>query len=102
MQQRIHPAASRVKMLSEATPASFVAFDFLALGDEDLRANPFCERRAIAVRESAWPVAQPPIYLTPTTDDNEEAQRWFAEFEGAGLDGVIAKNSIRRTKKTSE
>jgi len=89
LQQRIHPAASRVKMLSGATPASFVAFDLLAIGDDDLMNTPLIERRA-ALQE-ALGNAQPPIYLTPATQDAVEAQRWFEEFEGAGLDGLIAK-----------
>ncbi|XVU23974.1 ATP-dependent DNA ligase [Actinoplanes sp. CA-054009] len=89
LQQRIHPAASRVKLLSEQTPAGFVAFDLLALGDEDLTEQPFAERRArlVEVLQSA----KPPVYVTPATDDLETARRWFAEFEGAGLDGLIAK-----------
>jgi ATP-dependent DNA ligase len=89
LQQRIHPAASRVKMLSGATPASFVAFDLLALGDDDLMNTPLIERRA-ALQE-ALANAQPPIHITPATQDVVEAQRWFEEFEGAGLDGLIAK-----------
>jgi ATP-dependent DNA ligase len=89
LQQRIHPAASRVKMLSTATPASFVAFDLLSLGDDDLMNTPLIERRA-ALQE-ALAGAQPPIHLTPATRDQQEAQRWFEEFEGAGLDGLIAK-----------
>ena len=89
LQQRIHPAASRVKMLSETTPAGFVAFDLLALGDEDLTSLPFAERRARL--EQCLADAEPPVYVTPATDDLETARRWFAEFEGAGLDGLIAK-----------
>jgi ATP-dependent DNA ligase len=89
LQQRIHPAASRVKLLSEQTPAGFVAFDLLALGDEDLTTLPFAERRARLERCLAD--AKPPVYVTPATDDLETARRWFAEFEGAGLDGLIAK-----------
>ena len=89
LQQRIHPAASRVKMLSETTPASFIAFDLLALGDDDLTGMPLIDRRkALAGALSA---ARPPVYLTPATQDLGEARRWFAEFEGAGLDGLIAK-----------
>jgi ATP-dependent DNA ligase len=90
LQQRIHPAASRVKLLSEQTPASFVAFDLLALGDEDLTALPFAERRAKL--EDALAAAKPPVYVTPATHDLDTARRWFAEFEGAGLDGLIAKS----------
>jgi ATP-dependent DNA ligase len=89
LQQRIHPAASRIKMLSETTPASFVAFDLLALGDEDLTERPFAERRAMLERCLAG--ARPPVHVTPATDDLDTARRWFAEFEGAGLDGLIAK-----------
>ncbi|QNK82760.1 ATP-dependent DNA ligase [Nakamurella sp. PAMC28650] len=89
LQQRIHPAASRVKMLSEATPASFVAFDLLALGDEDLTGRPFGERRSML--ERALGSCRPPVHVTPATSDIELARRWFEEFEGAGLDGVVAK-----------
>lgn len=86
---RIHPADSRVRMLAEATPASFVAFDILALDDEDLRPQPFEERRRRLVE--ALGQAAPPVHLTPATTSIEEAGDWFARFEGAGLDGVIAK-----------
>jgi ATP-dependent DNA ligase len=89
LQQRIHPAASRVKLLSEQTPAGFVAFDLLAIGDEDLTERPFAERRARLVE--VLQDAKPPVYVTPATDDLETARRWFAQFEGAGLDGLIAK-----------
>jgi ATP-dependent DNA ligase len=89
LQQRIHPAASRVKLLSEQTPAGFVAFDLLALGDEDLTTLPFAERRARL--EHCLAEAKPPVYVTPATDDLETARRWFSQFEGAGLDGLIAK-----------
>ena len=89
LQQRIHPAVSRVTMLSEKTPASFVAFDLLALGDVDYTGRPFAERRAAL--ERALSDVRPPIHLTPTTTDVEVAQRWFVELEGAGLDGVVAK-----------
>jgi ATP-dependent DNA ligase len=89
LQQRIHPAASRVKLLSEQTPASFVAFDLLALGDDDLTQRPFAERRALL--EQALAKAAAPVHITPLTRDLDTAQRWFAEFEGAGLDGLIAK-----------
>ncbi|HYN97391.1 MAG TPA: ATP-dependent DNA ligase [Pilimelia sp.] len=89
LQQRIHPAASRVKLLAEQTPASFVAFDLLALGDEDLTERPFAERRAML--ERALADAKPPVHVTPLTRDVDTARRWFAEFEGAGLDGLIAK-----------
>jgi ATP-dependent DNA ligase len=89
LQQRIHPAESRVRLLSEQTPASFIAFDLLALGDEDYTGRPFTERRAAL--ESALAGVTAPIHLTPVTTDREVAQRWFTEFEGAGLDGVVAK-----------
>jgi ATP-dependent DNA ligase len=89
LQQRIHPAASRVKLLSEQTPAHFVAFDLLALEDRDLMDAPFAERRRIL--EDAFAEATSPIHRTPATSDRKVAQRWFSEFEGAGLDGVIAK-----------
>ncbi len=86
---RIHPAASRVKMLAEASPASFIAWDLLALGDEDLRATPQSERRTRL--EAVLAGAQPPVHLTPATLDRATAQDWFERFEGAGLDGVVAK-----------
>src|SRR5262245_43465579 len=89
LQQRIHPAASRVRMLAERTPASFVAFDLLALGDEDLTGRPFAERRERLLE--ALGQAQPPVHVTPATTDRELAQRWFEQVEGAGLDGVGAK-----------
>jgi len=89
LQQRIHPAASRVNLLAEQTPAGFVAFDLLALGDEDLTELPFAQRRARL--EEALKDAKAPVYVTPATSDLTTAQRWFAEFEGAGLDGLIAK-----------
>ncbi|MFV0522951.1 MAG: ATP-dependent DNA ligase [Acidimicrobiales bacterium] len=89
LQQRIHPAESRVTMLAEATPAWFVAFDVLALGDDDLRPRPFRDRRAV-LEEILTGVA-PPVFLTPTTDDRDLAGEWFRVFEGAGLDGLIAK-----------
>jgi ATP-dependent DNA ligase len=87
--QRIHPAQSRVDLLAEQTPASFVAFDLLALGDESLLDVPFAERRARL--EDALRESRPPIYLTGITRDAQTAQRWFETFEGAGLDGVVAK-----------
>ncbi|MGI8458836.1 MAG: ATP-dependent DNA ligase [Propionibacteriaceae bacterium] len=89
LQQRIHPAASRVTMLSQTTPASFVAFDLLALGNDDLTGRPFAERRAAL--EGALEDAQSPVHLTPVTTDRDLAQEWFSQFEGAGLDGVVAK-----------
>jgi ATP-dependent DNA ligase len=86
---RIHPAASRVAMLAEETPASFVAFDLLAEGDDDLRGEPFKTRRARL--ERALKKAKSPILLTPATTDPDLAREWFNRFEGAGLDGVVAK-----------
>ncbi|HEX7949020.1 MAG TPA: ATP-dependent DNA ligase [Candidatus Limnocylindrales bacterium] len=86
---RIHPAASRVRMLAEQSPASFVAWDLLALGDDDLRGVPQGERRARL--EAALRGATPPIHLTPATTDRALAADWFDRFEGAGLDGVVAK-----------
>ncbi len=87
--QRIHPADSRVRMLAQSTPASFVAFDLLALDDSDLRKSPFSERRKLL--EEALSGARPPVHVTPATSDPAVARDWFARFEGAGLDGVIAK-----------
>jgi len=89
LSQRIHPAASRVKLLSEETPAMFIAFDLLARGDRDLQEAPFAERRAqlVDLLESV----PHPVHVTRTTDDPDLARRWLAEFEGAGLDGVVAK-----------
>jgi ATP-dependent DNA ligase len=89
LQQRIHPAASRVARLAAETPASFIAFDLLALGDEDLTERPFAQRRAAL--ERALADAGPPVHLTPITRDQAVAQQWFERFEGAGLDGLIAK-----------
>ena len=86
--QRIHPADSRVRLLAEQTPASFVAFDLLASGDEDLTGQPFTERRRRL--EQVMAAAKAPVFLTPATDDPELARHWFEVFEGAGLDGVIA------------
>ncbi|HET9647296.1 MAG TPA: ATP-dependent DNA ligase [Microlunatus sp.] len=89
LQQRIHPAASRVKMLSETTPARFIAFDLLALDDTDYTARPFTERRAAL--EQALSDVRDPIHLTPITRDATVAAEWFSQFEGAGLDGIVAK-----------
>lgn len=89
LSQRIHPAASRVKLLSEQTPATFVAFDLLALGAESYLDRPFSERRA-ALEEFAGDLPDP-IKVTRTTVDTERARQWLVEFEGAGLDGVVAK-----------
>jgi ATP-dependent DNA ligase len=86
---RIHPAASRVRMLAEQTPASFVAWDLLALNDADLRSTPQGERRSLIEAELRG--AQPPVHLTPATRDVAVARDWFDRFEGAGLDGVVAK-----------
>jgi ATP-dependent DNA ligase len=87
--QRIHPAESRIRLLAKDTPASFVAFDLLALGDDDLRERPFVDRRALL--ETTLAGARPPVHLTPATDDPAVAAEWFDRFEGAGLDGVVAK-----------
>jgi ATP-dependent DNA ligase len=89
LQMRLHPAASRVAKLAAATPASFVAFDLLADGRRDLRTAPLVERRANLERLLGG--VEPPIYLTPMTRDRKTATDWLARFEGAGLDGVIAK-----------
>jgi ATP-dependent DNA ligase len=89
LQQRIHPAASRVNKLSAETPASIVLFDVLAVGDEDLRQVPFAQRRERL--RSLLVGAHPSVMITPATEDAEIAARWFNEFEGAGCDGLIAK-----------
>ena len=89
LQLRLHPAASRVKMLSQQIPASVVFFDLLAEGDRDLRGEPFEKRRGEL--EVLLASAAPPIHLTPATRDSSVASDWFRRFEGAGLDGVIAK-----------
>lgn len=89
LQLRIHPAASRVKLLAEETPASVVFFDLLCEGDEDLRGTPFRERRRRL--ESVLRDRAKPVYLTPATTDARVAADWFRRFEGAGLDGVMAK-----------
>src|SRR6202163_1159781 len=90
LQQRVHPADSRVRMLSEATPAWFIAFDLLAEGVSDLRKEPLGERRKRL--EKLLKGVKPPIFLTPYTRDPETAGKWFEQFEGAGLDGVMAKS----------
>jgi ATP-dependent DNA ligase len=87
--QRIHPADSRVKLLARQTPASFVAFDLLALGDADYTSQPFERRRAVL--EDALADATAPVYVTPATRDRATALQWFSQFEGAGLDGIVAK-----------
>ncbi|MDO8105890.1 ATP-dependent DNA ligase [Isoptericola sp. b441] len=89
--QRIHPAESRVRLLAQRTPAVLVAFDLLALDDEDCTVLPYAERRARL--EAAVPGTGPGVYRTPMTTDLTEAQRWFEAFEGAGLDGVVAKRA---------
>src|SRR6059036_3066320 len=86
---RIHPAASRVKLLATESPASFVAWDLLALGDEDLREAPLAARRERL--EQVLAGAAPPVHLSPATRDRALAEDWFQRFEGAGLDGVMAK-----------
>ena len=89
LQLRLHPAESRVAKLAKATPSSFIAFDLLAVDGADLRAEPFAERRARL--EQALARVEPPIHLTPMTRDRGVAADWLNRFEGAGLDGVIAK-----------
>ena len=89
LQLRIHPAESRVKMLSQQMPASIVFFDLLAEGDRDLRSVTFQERRR--KMESLLSKAASPVHLTPATSDLIIARDWFSRFEGAGLDGVVAK-----------
>jgi ATP-dependent DNA ligase len=86
---RIHPAESRVRMLAEASPASYVAWDLLVLGEDDLRSVPQADRRGRL--EAVLGTATPPVHLTPATLDRALAADWFDRFEGAGLDGVIAK-----------
>ncbi|MEV5330463.1 ATP-dependent DNA ligase [Streptomyces werraensis] len=87
--ERIHPADSRVRTLAERTPASFVAFDLLALADESLLDVPLTDRRKLLVR--ALRDVTPPVHVAPATTDVEVAQGWFEQYEGAGLDGVVAK-----------
>jgi ATP-dependent DNA ligase len=89
LQMRLHPAKSRVDKLAVETPASFVAFDLLAMGDDDLRERTTEQRRAAL--EAALADVEPPVFLTPLTRDRDVAKDWFERFEGAGLDGVIAK-----------
>jgi len=89
LQLRVHPAASRVKLLASQTPASCIFFDLLCTGARDLRGEPFHKRRAEL--ESLLKSARPPIHITPATEDRKTALDWFRRFEGAGLDGVVAK-----------
>jgi ATP-dependent DNA ligase len=89
LQLRLHPAASRVNKLAHETPAAFVAFDLLAIDNEDIRGTPQRERRLNLERLLAS--ARPPIHLTPVTRDRALAREWLDRFEGAGLDGVVAK-----------
>jgi ATP-dependent DNA ligase len=91
LQQRIHPAASRIALLAQQTPAEFVAFDLLATAEEDLTPRPQADRRRWLERVLGRPAA--PLHLTPSTVDRAVAADWFARFEGAGLDGVIAKRA---------
>lgn len=92
LQLRIHPAASRVKMLSEEIPASIVFFDLLCEGNRDLRSTPFAKRRARM--ESVLSSLKSRLHITPATDDLAVAADWFRRFEGAGLDGVVAKPTL--------
>ncbi|MGR8007193.1 ATP-dependent DNA ligase [Streptomyces hypolithicus] len=89
LSERIHPAQSRVRMLAERTPASFVAFDLLALEDESLLDAPFVYRRSALA--GVLEGVRPPVHLAPATGDIEVAREWFERYEGAGLDGVVAK-----------
>jgi ATP-dependent DNA ligase len=89
LQLRIHPAESRIKLLSQQIPASLVFFDLLAEGKRDLRDQPFAKRRTRL--ESLLDSVRPPLHLTPATTDYKQASDWFRRFEGAGLDGVVAK-----------
>ena len=89
LQLRLHPAASRVKMLAKQIPASIVFFDLLAEGDRDFTGEPFAARRAAL--EALLATAAPPVHITPATRDAVIAEDWFRRFEGAGLDGVMAK-----------
>jgi ATP-dependent DNA ligase len=87
--QRIHPAVSRINLLAEQTPAHFIAFDLLAGGDEDCTGQPFARRREALVQALA--AAGTSVHLTPSTTDRDLARDWFRQFEGAGLDGLVAK-----------
>ena len=88
LQLRLHPAESRVRMLAAESPATFIAFDLLGVGEEDLRSQPLQQR---ARRLAAVLIANPQVALTPQTTDPEEAANWFDRYEGAGCDGVVAK-----------
>ncbi|MGH9303391.1 MAG: ATP-dependent DNA ligase [Acidimicrobiales bacterium] len=88
---RIHPAASRIARLASETPASFVAFDLLCIGDQDLRAEPYVRRRQLL--EQSFKDLKSPFHLTPATSDLRVAEDWFERFEGAGLDGIVAKKA---------
>ena len=88
---RIHPAASRVERLRAETPASFVAFDLLALADDDLRETPFAERRRLL--SELLPAARPPLFLTPVTSDLAVAAAWLDRFRRGGVEGVVAKHA---------
>ncbi|CAM2943234.1 ATP-dependent DNA ligase [Saccharomonospora xinjiangensis] len=90
LQNRLHPAASRVRKLAAETPASFVAFDVLALDDRELTSEPFATRRRLL--ETVLDTAFARVHLTPLTGDPEVARDWFTRFEGAGFDGVMAKD----------
>jgi ATP-dependent DNA ligase len=90
LQQRLHPAASRVDLLAVSTPATLIVFDLLALGDEDLRSVPFRERRRLLESLIDQPSAS--VFLTPLTEDLAVAREWFVAFQGAGVDGIIAKH----------
>ncbi|WP_212841222.1 ATP-dependent DNA ligase [Catellatospora sp. IY07-71] len=89
LSQRIHPAASRVSKLSAEIPADIIAFDLLALDDRSLMDQPYAQRRALLTQALAH--VEPPVHLTPVTTDPDTAREWFTAFEGAGLDGLIAK-----------
>jgi ATP-dependent DNA ligase len=93
LQLRIHPAASRVRLLSEETPAHFVAFDLLALDSVSYMDRPFSQRRAVLEEALADSSTAGAVHLTPATRDSAVAAEWFSRFEGAGLDGLIAKPS---------
>lgn len=89
LSERIHPADSRVRLLAEQTPASLVAFDLLALGDDSLLDTPQSDRRTVL--EAALADASAPVHLAPSTTDPAVAQEWFERYEGAGLDGIVAR-----------